>query len=365
MLALLWFEDTIEMDAMQYAEGVVKEFLLFRGFTHTLQSFESELHADVGNGFQVDRILDLIFMVYVPRFEADKLLNLMGFLDKLFFASADVWYQTTVKKLEASLKRYYLVHALQKGRPDRVLDFYEHYGESFLRTGDDCHAWFALPYMKNPSTDPRFQVYFTKEWLDTLILSLRNFLCEVFEGIQLPALLKFTKERGKAADLQEKLEQLQTENLALHETLEAKDTEISNLRRALPRDDGVKENSLGRSASDHSSTLVMKASSKTLATSRKETDSAPPSQVASSFVFVNVTEDKKSSDVMGFSSRLSKTHQTTRAAVDDTINTTTTPRRTILEHGDSNISERGDEISQVAVEFQVGWKHFQGIQARS
>lgn len=39
---------------MQYAEGVVKEFLLFRGFTHTLQSFESELHADVGNGFQVD-----------------------------------------------------------------------------------------------------------------------------------------------------------------------------------------------------------------------------------------------------------------------------------------------------------------------
>lgn len=45
----------------------------------------------------------------------------------------------------------------------------------------------ALPYMKNPSTDPRFQVYFTKEWLDTLILSLRNFLCEVFEGIHILA----------------------------------------------------------------------------------------------------------------------------------------------------------------------------------
>lgn len=47
----------------------------------------------------------------------------------------------------------------------------------------------ALPYMKNPSTDPRFQVYFTKEWLDTLILSLRNFLCEVFEGIHILLLL--------------------------------------------------------------------------------------------------------------------------------------------------------------------------------
>lgn len=58
-------------------------------------------------------------------------------------------------------------------------------------------------------------------------------------------------------------------------------------------------------------------------------DSAPPSQVASAFVFVNVTEDKKSLDVMGFSSQLSKTLQTTRAAADDTINTTT-PGRTIL-----------------------------------
>ena len=117
---------------------------------------------------QVDRILDLIFMVYVPRFEADKLLNLMGFLDKLFFASADVWYQTTVKKLEASLKRYYLVHALQKGRPDRVLDFYEHYGESFLRTGDDCHAWFGelfLPAFWGISTSQNAsdQVFYVDE----------------------------------------------------------------------------------------------------------------------------------------------------------------------------------------------------------
>ena len=61
-------------------------------------------------------------------------------------------------------------------------------------------------------------------------------------------------------------------------------------------------------------------------------DSAPPSQVASAFVFVNVTEDKKFyiGRIMGFSSRLSKTHQTTRAAADDTISSTTTPGRTIL-----------------------------------
>jgi hypothetical protein len=92
----------------------------------------------------VDRILDLIFKVYVPRFEADKLVNLFAFLNTLFISSADVWLQQTVKKLEGDVKRYYIVYALQKERSDRVLDFFEHYGEALLRTGgDDWPAWFC------------------------------------------------------------------------------------------------------------------------------------------------------------------------------------------------------------------------------
>lgn len=41
------------MEQMQFAEGAVREFLLFRGFSATLHSFEAELHSDVSSGFQV------------------------------------------------------------------------------------------------------------------------------------------------------------------------------------------------------------------------------------------------------------------------------------------------------------------------
>jgi hypothetical protein len=41
------------MEPMEFAEGAVKEFLLFRGFTATLRSFEAELHSDVSSGFKV------------------------------------------------------------------------------------------------------------------------------------------------------------------------------------------------------------------------------------------------------------------------------------------------------------------------
>lgn len=39
--------------------------------------------------------------------------------------------------------------------------------------------------MQNPNVDPRFQVYFSKEWLDTLMVSFRNFLSEVFDNIHI------------------------------------------------------------------------------------------------------------------------------------------------------------------------------------
>ena len=52
---------------------------------------------------------------------------------------------------------------------------------SFLaNTSKNCIA--AIPYLKNPSSDPSFHIYFSKEWFDALHLSVRNFLCEIFNG---------------------------------------------------------------------------------------------------------------------------------------------------------------------------------------
>ncbi|KAG0559798.1 hypothetical protein KC19_10G129600 [Ceratodon purpureus] len=215
--------------AMQFAEAAVREFLLFRGFTNTLEAFHSDLYSDVGSGFQVGRILDLIFRVHVPSFEAEKLVNLLAFLNSLVAASADVWLQETAKQLECNLKRYYIVHALQRGRADRVLEFFQQHAEGLLRSGDrDWFVWFAIPYVTNPGSDPNFKEYFSSEWSDALELSFRKFLLKIFEGIRLPALLKFGFEESKCVALEKELEQMR-------EVINTKDDEIAYLRRDSPR----------------------------------------------------------------------------------------------------------------------------------
>ncbi|TKY51367.1 WD repeat-containing protein 91 [Spatholobus suberectus] len=43
------------MEKMQHAEELVREFLVFRGFTNTLEAYEAELRTDIGKGFEADK----------------------------------------------------------------------------------------------------------------------------------------------------------------------------------------------------------------------------------------------------------------------------------------------------------------------
>ena len=131
------------MENIQYAEELVREFLVFRGFTNTLQTFESELGTDIGKGFQVDKILDLIFSVYVPKFQAEKLVGLLSFFKKCFSSASETVLITTLSKLEVSILRYYIAHAIQSGRRDEVVDLFEMNGNEFLQRGKDWTAWFG------------------------------------------------------------------------------------------------------------------------------------------------------------------------------------------------------------------------------
>ncbi|GAB2293988.1 hypothetical protein Dimus_028204 [Dionaea muscipula] len=178
------------MENMQYAEELVREFLVFRGFTSTLQLFEAELSTDIGKGFQVEKIVDLIFTEYVPKFQADKLVGLLSFLKHYFSSSEDVFI-ATLSKLEASIFRYYIVHAVRSGRKDKVVEFFSMIGHELLQKGEEWTPWFALStldlkfdvaitYSKSPSLEPQFRIYFSKEWLDALRLAARNFLSQMF-----------------------------------------------------------------------------------------------------------------------------------------------------------------------------------------
>ncbi|KAE9611332.1 hypothetical protein Lalb_Chr06g0161401 [Lupinus albus] len=176
------------MENMEYAEELVREFLMFRGFTNTLQSYDSELRSDIGQSFQLDKILDLIFSLYVPKFQSHNLIALLGFFNNYLSETTLV---STFSKLETSLLRFYVVHALQSNRADKVFDFFETYGAQLLQKSQDWTHWFAIPHMKNPNLDPEFKIFFTKEWYEALRLSVRNFFSEIFNATHILLLFNF------------------------------------------------------------------------------------------------------------------------------------------------------------------------------
>lgn len=211
---------------MQYAEELVREFLVFRGFTSTLQAFETELCTDIGKGFQVDKILDLIFSVYIPKFQAEKLVGLLSFFNQCFSSSSETVYVNTLSKLEVSILRCYIINAIQSGKKDKVVEFFGVNGNDLLQRSNEWSSWFALPYIKNPSLDPQFRVYFTKEWYEALRLSVRNFFSEIFNGTRIPALLKISSERNTINRLKKDVKQLNIKLSQLQALLEEKEAQL-------------------------------------------------------------------------------------------------------------------------------------------
>ncbi|XP_074281749.1 uncharacterized protein LOC141606500 [Silene latifolia] len=217
------------MENMQYAEELVREFLAFRGFTSTLQAFETELNTDIGKGFQVEKIIELIFSIYIPKFEVEKLVGLLSFFKKCFSFSETVIY-ATISKLEVSILRYYVVYAVRSGRNDKVKEFFHMLGDELQHSGNDWTPWFAVPYLKNPATDPQFRIYFSKEWFDALHLSLRNFLNQMFCGTRIPALLKISTEKNTINHLRKDVKQLNLRLSQLQAVLEEREAQLRQLR---------------------------------------------------------------------------------------------------------------------------------------
>lgn len=131
-----------QMENMQYAEELVREFLVFRGFTNTLQAFEKELATDMGKGFQVNKILDLIFSVYVPKFQPENLIGLLSFFKQCLLSTETV-FVATLSKLEVSILRYYIIHAIQSGRTDKVIEFFGTNGNDLLQRDQEWISWFG------------------------------------------------------------------------------------------------------------------------------------------------------------------------------------------------------------------------------
>ena len=129
------------MNAVETIDELVREYLVFRGCLGALRAWEADLKADRDKGFQVERIVDQLFAA-ISAYDLAALTDLWNYLDTRFFARLEEQHLRTVKRLELCLFRYYLVHAAQHNRRDKILEFFETLGQEAVDS-DDWTPWFC------------------------------------------------------------------------------------------------------------------------------------------------------------------------------------------------------------------------------
>lgn len=182
-------------NSINFTDDIIKEYLLFRGFNSTLKSFENELKSDKEKAFRPEKITELL-LSFIYQYDLASLLDLWTFLDQKYFSRISLRFgptQALTRKYELFLLRFYLVHAVQTNKNDKVFDFFENYS-SKLQSQADWKDWFCLPFTKNPQDSPHFSVYFNKNWIDTFMVSLQNFLTILFQSIQFPRILSYDED---------------------------------------------------------------------------------------------------------------------------------------------------------------------------
>uniref|UniRef100_A0A0A9XRW3 WD repeat-containing protein 91 n=2 Tax=Lygus hesperus TaxID=30085 RepID=A0A0A9XRW3_LYGHE len=194
------------MSHLRYLDELVREYLLFRGFTITLKSFDGELKVDKDRGFRVDRIVDQ-FLVFINNSDLTSLRELWLHFDQKIFSKLDHDFTQGLRKLEVSLLKFYLVMAVSNNRPEKVSEFFQKLTPE-LQNQPEWKDWFMLPFIKNPEEHSTFAVNFTKQWQDTFLVSLHNFLSIIYQVIPEPALSSYEEEATKLRRLQEENESL-------------------------------------------------------------------------------------------------------------------------------------------------------------
>lgn len=189
------------MAHMQNIEVLVREFLAYRGFLTSLKSFESECKNDKNKSFRVDKIIDSLQMA-INASDLQEIRDIWKNLDTFFFTKLEQNFLEAVKKLESGIFKVYLVVAQNNSRSDKIAEFFTKMA-SEIHSQADWREWFYFQYCKNPEDHPSFAVYFTKNYHDTLFLSLHNFLATIFQSMPLPTLMRVESETAQIKKLQE------------------------------------------------------------------------------------------------------------------------------------------------------------------
>lgn len=203
------------MAHIQNSEVLIKEYLAYRGFTNCLKSFESECRSDKNKSFRTDKILESI-QTAINSSDLSDLRDIWKNLDTFFFSKLEQNYSESVKKLETGLLKVYLVIAYKNGLTEKISEF-------FLKMAPEIHSladwkdWFYFQFCKNAEEHSTFAVYFTKQYQETLFLSLHNFLATIFQSMPLPTVLRTENETSQIRKLQEENTKLRQKLQAAHQ----------------------------------------------------------------------------------------------------------------------------------------------------
>ncbi|XP_067603178.1 WD repeat-containing protein 91 isoform X2 [Pseudorca crassidens] len=209
-------------EAVERTDELVREYLLFRGFTHTLRQLDAEIKADKEKGFRVDKIVDQLQQL-MQVYDLAALRDYWNYLERRLFSRLEDMYRPTINKLKTSLFRFYLVYTIQTNRSDKAQEFFAKQATE-LQNQAEWKDWFVLPFLPSPDTNPIFATYFSRQWADTFIVSLHNFLSVLFQCMPVPVILNFDAECQRTNQIQE-------ENEVLRQKLFALQAEIHRLKK--------------------------------------------------------------------------------------------------------------------------------------
>ncbi|XP_050789636.1 WD repeat-containing protein 91 isoform X2 [Gopherus flavomarginatus] len=211
--------------AAERMDELVREYLLFRGFTGTLKQLDAEIKADREKGFRVDKIVEQL-QQFIQSYDLSALRDYWNYLDRRLFSRLEDVYRPTVNKLKTSLFRYYLVYTVQTNRNDKAQEFFLKQA-SELQNQVEWKDWFVLPFLPTPDSNPAFATYFSRQWADTFIVSLHNFLSVLFQCMPVPVIFNFDAECQRSTLVQEENDILRQKLFALQaETYRMKKEEL-------------------------------------------------------------------------------------------------------------------------------------------
>ncbi|KAG5873290.1 hypothetical protein JTB14_028406 [Gonioctena quinquepunctata] len=190
----------------QFLDEIIREYLIFRGFGNTLKAFDADLKGDKLKSFRPDKIVDQI-MQFISNYDLASTRELWSHLNRHLFSKLESHFLPSIRKLENAVLKMYLINTVANNKPEKMMEFFMKMTPE-LQNQSEWKDWFVLPYTKNPEENPTFALHFTKQWQDTLLVSLNNFLATVIQFMPTPTLMHYEEDAIKISKLEERNESL-------------------------------------------------------------------------------------------------------------------------------------------------------------